>query len=79
MMFLAGRPGALSPYMQATAFAVAGPLKVLVPGIVLTGEKISLNPKKHFLCRESLIGQSPKTGPAVTVSINGKCDSECNG
>uniref|UniRef100_A0A3Q3WXK3 Cytochrome b-c1 complex subunit Rieske, mitochondrial n=1 Tax=Mola mola TaxID=94237 RepID=A0A3Q3WXK3_MOLML len=71
MMFLAGRPGALSPYMQATAFAVAGPLKVLVPGIVLTGEKISLNPKKHFLCHESLIGQSPKTGPAVTVSING--------
>ncbi|XP_035015872.1 cytochrome b-c1 complex subunit Rieske, mitochondrial [Hippoglossus stenolepis] len=71
MMSLAARSGPFSPYMQATAFAVAGPLKALVPGIVLKGEKILLNPKEKFLCRESLNGQSPKTGPAVMVSING--------
>ncbi|XP_033986437.1 cytochrome b-c1 complex subunit Rieske, mitochondrial isoform X2 [Trematomus bernacchii] len=71
MMSLAARSGAFSPYMQATAVAVAGPLKALVPGVVVKGEKILLDPKKQFLCRESLSGQSPKTGPAVTVSING--------
>uniref|UniRef100_A0A3B5A2V6 Ubiquinol-cytochrome c reductase iron-sulphur subunit N-terminal domain-containing protein n=1 Tax=Stegastes partitus TaxID=144197 RepID=A0A3B5A2V6_9TELE len=70
MMSLATRSGAFSPYMQATAFTVAGPLKALVPGVVVKSEKILLNPKKQFLCRESLAGQSPKTGPAVTVSIN---------
>lgn len=77
MMSLAARSGALSPYMQATAFAVAGPLKALVPGVVVKSEKILLNSKKQFLCRESLNGQSPKTGPAVTVSINGKCARNC--
>lgn len=71
MMSIAARSGVFSPYMQATAFAVAGPLKALVPGVVVKGENILLNPKKKFLCRESLNGQSPKTGPAVTVSING--------
>ena len=73
MMSLAARSGVFSPYMQATAYAVAGPLKALVPGVVVKGEKILLNPKKQFLCRESLNGQSPKTGPSVTVSINGEC------
>lgn len=72
MMSLAARSGAFSPFMQATAFAVAGPLKALVPGVVIKGEGILLNPKKKFLCRESLNGQSPMTGPAVTVSINGR-------
>ncbi|XP_029982688.1 cytochrome b-c1 complex subunit Rieske, mitochondrial [Sphaeramia orbicularis] len=71
MMSLASRSGVFSPYLQATAFAVAGPLKPLVPGVVVKGEKILLDPKKQFLSRESLNGQSPKTGPAVTVSING--------
>ncbi|KAG8001043.1 Cytochrome b-c1 complex subunit Rieske [Nibea albiflora] len=71
MMSLATRSGAFSSYMQATAVAVASPLKALVPGVVVNGEKILLNPKKQFLCRESLTGQSPKTGPAVTVSVNG--------
>nr|XP_046233489.1 cytochrome b-c1 complex subunit Rieske, mitochondrial [Scatophagus argus] len=71
MMSLAARSGVLSPYIQATAFVVAGPLKVLVPGVVIKGKEILFNPNKQFLCRESLSGQSPKTGPAVTVSING--------
>ncbi|KAM3876707.1 cytochrome b-c1 complex subunit Rieske, mitochondrial [Diretmus argenteus] len=70
MMSLAARSGAFSPYMQATAFAVAGPLKALIPGVVVKGENMLLDPKKKFLCRESLTGQSPKTGPAVTVGIN---------
>ncbi len=76
-MSLAARSGAFSPYMQATAFAVAGPLKALVPGVVIKGEKILFNPKKEFLCRESLYGQSPRTGPAVSVSINGKSVTHC--
>lgn len=72
MMSLAARSGVFSPYMQATAFAVAGPLKPLVPGVVVKAEKFLMDPKKPFLCRETLSGQSPKTGPAVTVSINGE-------
>jgi len=71
MMSLAARSGAFSPYLQATNFAVAGPLKALIPGIVnAKGESMVLDIKKPFLCRESLNGQCPKTGPAVSVSIN---------
>lgn len=70
MMSLAARSGAFSPYLQATHFAVAGPLKPLIPGVVVKGEKVTLDVKKPFLCRESLNGQCPKTGPAVSVSIN---------
>lgn len=77
MMSLVARSGPLSPYMQVTAFAIAGPLKALLPGVVVKGEKILLNQKKSLLCRESLNGQSPKTGPALTVSINGKCVVTC--
>ncbi|XP_068457660.1 cytochrome b-c1 complex subunit Rieske, mitochondrial [Clinocottus analis] len=71
MMSLAARSGAFSPYMQATSVAVAGPLKALVLGAVVKEEKVLLDLKRKFLCRESLSGQSPKTGPAVTVSIHG--------
>lgn len=70
MLSLAARSGAFSPYLQATSFTVAGPLKALVPGVVAKGDKMLVDPKKPFLCSESLYGQSPKTGPAVTVSIN---------
>ncbi|XP_056134903.1 cytochrome b-c1 complex subunit Rieske, mitochondrial [Lampris incognitus] len=70
MMSLTSRSGAFSPYMRATAFAVAGPLKALVPGVVVKGEKHLMDPIKQFLCRESLNGQCPRTGPAVTVAIN---------
>lgn len=72
MLSLAARSGAFSPFMQATAFTVAGPMKALVPGVVEKEEKMLLLPKKTFLCQESLSGQSPKTGPAMTVSINGE-------
>lgn len=71
-MSLAARSGVFSPYLQATAFPVAGPLKSLVPGVVVKSEKYLLEPKKTFLCSESLNGQCPKTGPAISVSINGR-------
>uniref|UniRef100_A0A1A8LLE5 Ubiquinol-cytochrome c reductase, Rieske iron-sulfur polypeptide 1 n=1 Tax=Nothobranchius pienaari TaxID=704102 RepID=A0A1A8LLE5_9TELE len=71
MLSLAVRSGPFSPYMQSTAHAVAGPLKALVPGVVVKGESVLVDTKKMFLSRESLRGQSPMTGPAVTVSING--------
>ncbi|KAJ8417728.1 hypothetical protein AAFF_G00225710 [Aldrovandia affinis] len=72
MLSLAARSGAFSPYLQATNFVVAGPLKALAPGVVMKGEQMLLDTKKPFLCRESLDGQSPKTGPAVSVSINAR-------
>lgn len=72
MMSLAARSGAFSLYMQATTFSVAGPLKTLIPGVVIKGEKVVIDTKKQFLCRESLTGQSPRTGPSITVSINGR-------
>ncbi|KAG7468521.1 hypothetical protein MATL_G00144060 [Megalops atlanticus] len=72
MMSLAARSGAFSPYLQATNFAVAGPLKAIVPGVVVKGEKVLLDTKKPLLCRESLAGQSPKTGPAISVSISAR-------
>lgn len=71
-MSLAARSGAFSPYLQATSFAVAGPLKALVPGVVIKSDTVLLDLKKSFLTRESLNGKSPTTGPAISVSINGK-------
>ncbi|MGH0131481.1 UNVERIFIED_CONTAM: hypothetical protein FKN15_077123 [Acipenser sinensis] len=70
MLSLAARSGAFSPYLQATSYVVAGQLKPLVPGVVVNTEKVLKDVKKPFLCRESLSGQSPKTGPAVSASIN---------
>lgn len=76
MISLSTRLGALSPYMQATAFTVANPFKTPQLVAVVKGDKVLLDPKRPFLCRESLNGQSPRTGPSVTVSINGKCFSD---
>ncbi|XP_067105575.1 cytochrome b-c1 complex subunit Rieske, mitochondrial [Osmerus mordax] len=70
MMSIAARSGSFSPYLQATNYAVAGLLKPLITGVVVKGETVLVDVKKPFLCRESLNGQSPKTGPAVSVSIN---------
>lgn len=72
MMSLAARSGAFSPYLQASTFTVAGPLKALVPGILVKEEKMLFDPKKIILCRDSMKGQSPKTGPVVSVSIGGE-------
>uniref|UniRef100_A0A3B4AGT8 Cytochrome b-c1 complex subunit Rieske, mitochondrial n=1 Tax=Periophthalmus magnuspinnatus TaxID=409849 RepID=A0A3B4AGT8_9GOBI len=71
MMSLAARSGVFSPYMQATAYTVAGPLKPLVLGVVVKNEKFLLDPKKPFLCRESLSGQCPKTGPLASRGCAG--------
>lgn len=75
MMSIAARSGAFSPYLQATNFAVAGPLKPLVAGVVIKSEKVLLDAKQPFLTRESLSGKSPTTGPALSASITGKSNS----
>lgn len=79
-MSLAARSGAFSPYLQATNYAVAGPLKPLIPGVVMKTDKLLMDTKKPFLCRESLSGQSAKSGLAVSVSLNGEshCGVEWN-
>lgn len=74
-MSIAARSGTFSPYLQATNYAVAGPLKALVPGVVVKSDKLLMDVKKPFLCRESLAGQSAKTGLSVSSSING--ESHC--
>lgn len=74
-MSIAARSGTLSPYLQATNYAVAGPLKALVPGVVVKSDKILMDVKKPFLCRESLSGQSAKGGLSVSASINGESNS----
>jgi len=71
-MSLAARSGAFSPYLQATNFAVAGPLKALVPGVIIKSDKVLVDLKKSFLTRESLNGKSPTTGPAISASINAR-------
>uniref|UniRef100_A0A8C4XCI6 Cytochrome b-c1 complex subunit Rieske, mitochondrial n=1 Tax=Erpetoichthys calabaricus TaxID=27687 RepID=A0A8C4XCI6_ERPCA len=71
MLLLAARSGAFAPYLQSTAFAVASPLKPLAPGVAIQAKKVLQDVKKPFLCRESLNGQCAKTGPVVTVSLNG--------
>lgn len=75
-MSVAARAGPLSPYLQVTSFAVAGPLKALAPGVVLKSDKVLLDLKRPFLCRESLSGQSPRTGPAVYASLNGESGAD---
>lgn len=76
MMSIAARAGPLSPYLQATSYAVSGPLKALAPGVVLKSDKFLLDRKRPFLCRESLSGQSPRTGPAVSANLNGESRAE---
>ncbi|XP_076857049.1 cytochrome b-c1 complex subunit Rieske, mitochondrial [Brachyhypopomus gauderio] len=70
MMSVVTRSGTFSPYLQATNFAVAGPLKALIPAVVVKNDKVLLDTKRPFLCRESLSGQSPRTGPAVFAGLS---------
>ncbi|XP_023678496.1 cytochrome b-c1 complex subunit Rieske, mitochondrial [Paramormyrops kingsleyae] len=70
MLSIAARCGSLSPYLQATNYAVPGPLKALVPVFVTKVDKVPLDVKKPILCRESLTGQSPRTAPAISVGIS---------
>ncbi|TRY74239.1 hypothetical protein DNTS_020511 [Danionella cerebrum] len=72
MMSFASRSGTITPYLQATNNVVAGQLKPLITGVVLKSEKLLLDAKKPFLCRESLSGQSAKTGLTVTSSLSGR-------
>uniref|UniRef100_A0A672L9P5 Ubiquinol-cytochrome c reductase iron-sulphur subunit N-terminal domain-containing protein n=1 Tax=Sinocyclocheilus grahami TaxID=75366 RepID=A0A672L9P5_SINGR len=64
-------------YLQATNSAMAGPLKPLIPGVVMKTNKLLKGSydAKPFLCREYLSGQSAKSGHAVSISLNG--ESHC--
>ncbi|CAH2324288.1 cytochrome b-c1 complex subunit Rieske, mitochondrial [Pelobates cultripes] len=70
MLSLAARSGSLAPYLSATSYTVAGPLKPLVSGSVLLADKALLDVKRPFLSRESLSGQAPSGGLSATASIN---------
>ncbi|XP_056317963.1 cytochrome b-c1 complex subunit Rieske, mitochondrial [Danio aesculapii] len=72
MMSIAARSGTFSPYLQATNYAVAGPLKPLIAGVVVKSDSLLVDTKKPFLCRESLSGQSAKSGLAVSSSLNAR-------
>lgn len=63
------RAGPLSPYFQACIFSVTGPLKGPVPVLGPVLVPAPVDRKKLFLCRESVSGLSPRTGPAVSVSL----------
>uniref|UniRef100_A0A8C8VDT4 Cytochrome b-c1 complex subunit Rieske, mitochondrial n=1 Tax=Pelusios castaneus TaxID=367368 RepID=A0A8C8VDT4_9SAUR len=62
MLSVAVRAGSLAPYLSAAAYAVPGPLKPLVPALVLQAEKLPLDPKRRVLCRESLSGRAARGG-----------------
>ncbi|KPP62168.1 cytochrome b-c1 complex subunit Rieske, mitochondrial-like [Scleropages formosus] len=70
MISFGARAGAFSPYLQATNFAVAGPLKPLIPAFAVKSENVLLDLKKPFLCRESLSGQCPTRGPTVSLGLS---------
>ncbi|XP_030060252.1 cytochrome b-c1 complex subunit Rieske, mitochondrial [Microcaecilia unicolor] len=71
MLSLAARAGPFAPYLSATSYAVAGQLKPLAPAVVTSAEKVLLDVKKPFLCRESLYGQAPLGALIATVSLKG--------
>ncbi|XP_029464311.1 cytochrome b-c1 complex subunit Rieske, mitochondrial-like [Rhinatrema bivittatum] len=71
MLSLAPRAGVFAPYLSASWYTVAGQLKPLAPGVAVSAEKVLLDVKKKFLCQESLSGQAPHGGFAVTVGFKG--------
>ncbi|XP_075796303.1 cytochrome b-c1 complex subunit Rieske, mitochondrial [Pelodiscus sinensis] len=70
MLSVAARAGPLAPYLSAAAHAVPGPLKPLVPEVVLRPGKLPLDAKRLVLSRESLSGRAPRGGLVATASIN---------
>ncbi|XP_059848923.1 cytochrome b-c1 complex subunit Rieske, mitochondrial [Hypanus sabinus] len=64
------RSGAFAPYLSATSNTVASQLKPLVPGLVSKADAVLLDLKRPFLCRESLMGQAPRSGAAATAGLN---------
>lgn len=67
MLSLAARSGALSPYLSATTYAVAGQLKPLVSGVTSHGEKkVPLDVR-----RTAVRGQSPRGPISATARISG--------
>uniref|UniRef100_UPI00398F82E8 cytochrome b-c1 complex subunit Rieske, mitochondrial n=1 Tax=Pristiophorus japonicus TaxID=55135 RepID=UPI00398F82E8 len=70
MLSMAARSGALAPYLSATTYTVASQLQPLVPGLVSKAEAVIVDLKRPILCRESLQGQAPRAGAAVTAGLN---------
>lgn len=66
MLSLATRSGALSPYLSATSYAVAGQLKPLVSGVTSHGEKVPLDVR-----RTAVRGQSAGGPISATARISG--------
>ncbi|XP_075045325.1 cytochrome b-c1 complex subunit Rieske, mitochondrial [Mixophyes fleayi] len=71
MLALAARSAALSPYLSATSYVVAGQLKPLSSGAVLRGEKVLLDVRRPLLSRESLSGQAPSGPLCASAGISG--------
>ncbi|XP_061450253.1 cytochrome b-c1 complex subunit Rieske, mitochondrial [Rhineura floridana] len=70
MLSVAARSGPFAPYLSAVAHAMPGPLKPLAPGLAPAAAKLSLDPKRPLLCRESLHGQAARGGLFATSSLN---------
>ncbi|XP_072527314.1 cytochrome b-c1 complex subunit Rieske, mitochondrial [Salminus brasiliensis] len=74
MMSVAARSRALSPYLQASSWAVSGSLKPLIPARPAVGPApLSLAAplaERSLLGQESLRARSARGGPAVSASLN---------
>lgn len=66
------RSGSLAAYLQAAHSPVAAPLRAVVPALSVATDKLLLDVKKPFLCRESLNGLSPKTTHPVSCCLSGE-------
>ncbi|MEE6500580.1 hypothetical protein FKM82_003838 [Ascaphus truei] len=71
LLSVSARSGSFAPYLAATSHAVSGQRKPPVCGAVLPAERLRLDVKKPFLCRESLSGQAAGTGLSATAGLNG--------
>lgn len=78
MLSVAARSGPFAPVLSATSRGVAGALRPLLQAAVpATPEPPVLDPKRPFLCRESLSGQAATRPLVATVGINGEPGSGC--
>ncbi|KAM8799168.1 cytochrome b-c1 complex subunit Rieske, mitochondrial [Eudromia elegans] len=70
MLSVAARSGPFAPYLSAAAHAVPGPLKPLAPAVAPRAARVSLEPKRPLLCRESLNGRAARGGLVASASLN---------
>ncbi|KAJ7311898.1 hypothetical protein JRQ81_006216 [Phrynocephalus forsythii] len=70
MLSVAARSGPFAPCLSAVTHAVSGPLKgAAAPLVAATPKPLPLEPRRPFLCRESLLGQAARGGLAVTCGV----------